>query len=110
MLRAGVRTSVEIYLQAGHLLAELSDEPFDYGRELLLGRRHRVIAMRIADTSDGGAVEPVGADREADFADAAKNLVEPRTRNSGENKVLPARQPDVAADIRCNRRKLAHLL
>src|SRR6266851_6452385 len=110
MLRARVRASVEIYFQAGHLFAELSDEPFDYRRELLLGRRHRVVAMRIADTSDGGAVEAVGADREPDFADPRENLVEPRARNSGEDKVLAARQPDIAADIRCDRGELTHLL
>src|SRR5208282_1276636 len=91
MLRARMRASVEIQLEAADLIAELIHQPLDNRRELGLGWSHGVIAMRIADASDRRRVEPVRFEREANRADLRNHVVELRRWNAGDDEILPPR-------------------
>jgi hypothetical protein len=74
VLSTGVWASVQIDLERAHLVAELGCEPLDNRGQLGLGRHHRVVAMRVADTSDRRGVEAIGVERETDRADPIDNL------------------------------------
>src|SRR3984957_2076210 len=100
MLRTRVRASVEIQLEAADLLAELIHQPLDNRRELGLGGSDGVVAMRIADTSDRRRVQPVRLERKPNRADLRDNVAKLRRRNSADYKILPPREPNIAAERR----------
>src|SRR5580704_13833479 len=87
MLRACMRASVEIQLEAADLLAELIHQPLDNRRELGLGGGDGVVAMRIADTSDRRRVQPVRLERKTNRANLRDNFGELHGRNSGDYKI-----------------------
>src|SRR3979490_3339324 len=109
MLRARMRAAVEVPFQTRAPVAELRHQPIDHSREFLFSRRHRVIAMRVADTSDRRRVKSVDVEWKTQFAHARNRFVKARLRNSGENKILAPRQPDIAPDLGRYRRDRAHL-
>ena len=84
-------------------------QPLDDRRELGLGGSDGVVAMRIADASDRRRVKPVRFERKTDRADLRDHIVELRGRNTGDDEILAAREADIAAERRRQRRNLAHL-
>src|SRR5579862_9575408 len=96
MLRASVRASVEVQLESGNLVAEVIHQPLDDGGELGLGRRHGVVAVRIADASDRRRIESIRIEGETDLDDFRDDAFEAILGNSGDDEVLAPRQANVA--------------
>ena len=97
VLCARVGTTVEVEPKVGDLVAELRLEVVDQTAEARLGLGDREVAVRLAGAGDRVPAHRVDVEREADALELGHRLVDRLVRDAGDDEVLLAREPDVAA-------------
>src|SRR5436190_9541220 len=98
VLCAGVRAAVEVQPQFGDLRVEALLESLDEAPEARLRLGDREVAVRLARARDRVAPHGIDVEREADLLDRGDRLRHALVRNAGDDEVLLARQPDIAAE------------
>src|SRR5215469_3126008 len=109
MLRARMRASIEVELEAPDFNSELDGQPLNDRGELFLARRYRIIAMGVTNAADRRAIQAVHIQRETDLTRCGDNLIQGFARNSAQDEILAAGQPNITAVTRRQIGDTAHL-
>src|SRR5215469_11054976 len=100
MLRARMRASIEVELEAPDFNSELDGQPLNDRGELFLARRYRIIAMGVTNAADRRAIHAVHIQRETELTRCGDNLIQGFGRNSSQDESLAAGQPNISAVTR----------